>query len=200
MVRVLSLKDEFDRKTTGLVGVRIEGVEYWDIHNFSDELREWDYGDWHHAVMGVELKTSAGPVAVVWTNTFYLYGVELFRESITKLLVLSDDGPECWTVTDHPEWRSRTGQQILAVDTHWERLVFGPARHSDGRMGEGRTVDLLVGLRLDFAAGPVWFVAGIPTEEGGVFVPVDEIMVVFTSDAMLRLGFPAGSFSGTPTP
>ncbi|MCF4123217.1 hypothetical protein L1785_19795 [Antribacter sp. KLBMP9083] len=197
----VSVRGEFDRKTTGLVGVRIDLVDYWDIHNFSDEPREWDYGDWHHAAMGVELKTSAGPVSVIWTDTFYPYGVEVFSEPITKFLAMSDDGPERWTVTDHPEWRSRMGQQVLAVDTHWERLELGPARYSNGRIAEAaRTLELPAALRFDFAAGPVWFVAGIPTEAGGVFIPGDEIMVVFTSEAMLRLGFPAGSFTGTPTP
>lgn len=120
---------------------------------------------------------------------------------LRNFLVLSDDGPECWAVTDHPEWGSRAGQQVLAVDTYWERLEVGAARSADGREGEpARTVELPVALRLDFAAGPVWFVAGIPTEEGGVVIPGDEIMVVFTSEAMLRFGFPAGSFTAVPTP
>ena len=194
------MRDDFDRKTAGLVGIRVEDVAYWDIHNFSDEPREWDYGDWHHAVMGVELETSAGPVSVLWTDTFHPYGVEVFSEPITNFLVLSDEGPERWMVTGSPEWRSRIGHPILAVDTYWERLELGSARYSTGRMAApAETVELPVALRLDFAAGPVWFVVGIPTDDGGVFVPGDEIMVVFTSEAMLRVGFPAGSFTEAPT-
>jgi hypothetical protein len=79
---------------------------------------------------------------------------------------MGDEGPECWTVTDRPEWKLRTGHQILAVAAYWERLELGPARTSDGRIAEpARTVEVPVALRLDFAAGPVWLVAGIPTEK-----------------------------------
>lgn len=188
-------RDEFDRKTSELTGARLHHVEYWDVHNFGDTSREWDYGDWHHAVMGVQLKTHTGPVSVLWTNTFHSYGVEVFSEPITTFLALSDDGPECWTVTDHPEWKLRTGHQVLAVDTYWDQLELGPARTFDGRIVEpARTVEVPVAIRLDFAAGPVWFVAGIP-KEGGAFLGGDEVMVVFTSEAMLRLGFPVGSFA-----
>ncbi len=135
-----------------------------------------------------------------WANTFHPYGVEVFSEPITNFLVLSDEGPERWTVTGSPEWRSRIGHPILAADTHWERLDFGSARDSTGRIvAPAETFELPVALRLDFAVGPVWFVVGIPTDDGGVFIPGDEIMVVFTSEAMLRLGFPAGSFTEVPT-
>jgi hypothetical protein len=51
-------------------------------------------------------------------------------------------------------------------------------------------------MRIDFAAGPVWIVAGIPQapEMQQVFVPGDEIMVVFTADRMRRIGFPDSDF------
>lgn len=51
-------------------------------------------------------------------------------------------------------------------------------------------------LRIDFAAGPVWMVAGIPREPElqAVFVPGDEIMVVFTADRMRQIGFPDSGF------
>ncbi|MBF0688134.1 MAG: hypothetical protein IR158_10295 [Cellulomonas sp.] len=183
-----------------MVGVVVEGVEYWDIHNFSDEPREWDYGDWHHAVLGVDLTTSSGPVAVTWTNTFDTYGVEVFPEPMTRFLVSGDDdaGPERWAVTPHPEWTTRAGQPVSAVDTFWDRWEYGPARYSDGRIAEpARTVEVPVAIRLEFASGPVWFVAGMPVEDGKTFVGGDEIMVVFTSETMLRLGFPADEFTAT---
>jgi hypothetical protein len=46
-------------------------------------------------------------------------------------------------------------------------------------------------LRLDFAAGPVWFVAGIPQlpDPQRVFIPGDEIMVVFSQQKMHDMGF-----------
>ncbi|SEE21297.1 hypothetical protein [Jiangella alba] len=189
----MSVRNDYDRKTAGLAGVRVEGVEYWDMRDV--EPREWDHGDWHHAVMGVELTTDAGPVSVVCTNTFHPYGVEIFDEPLSKLVVRGDDGPGNWTVTDHPAWRSRTDQPILAAGTFWERLGFGPGRYSDGSIATpARTVEVPVALRLDFAAGPLWFVAGNPSETGEVFIPGDEIMVVFTPEEMLRIGFPAVAF------
>ena len=56
--------------------MQIEAIKYRDIHNSSDEPREWDHGDWHHAVMGVGLTTSTEPVSVLWSkNAFHEYGV-----------------------------------------------------------------------------------------------------------------------------
>jgi hypothetical protein len=51
-------------------------------------------------------------------------------------------------------------------------------------------------LRVDFAAGPVWVVAGIPQppEMREVFIPGDEIMVVFLAERMRQIGFPDGGF------
>ena len=49
----------------------------WDVHNYSDLERTWDYGDWHHAAMGVDVITDHGPTSVMWTDTFHSYGVEL---------------------------------------------------------------------------------------------------------------------------
>jgi hypothetical protein len=84
----------FEAKVQSLVGRRIVAVDYWDIHNFGSEPAVWDYDDWHHAVMGVQLTTDTGPVTVTWTNTFYPYGAEVFDDPIERHLVLSETGPE----------------------------------------------------------------------------------------------------------
>ena len=57
-------------------------------------------------------------------------------------------------------------------------------------------MDVPVALRIDFAAGPVWMVTGIPRypEMREVSVPGDEIMVVFTADRMRQIGFPDSEF------
>ncbi|SDS12754.1 hypothetical protein [Jiangella sp. DSM 45060] len=134
------------------------------------------------------------------TNTFHPYGVEIFDEPMSKLVVRGDDGPRSLRVTDHPAWRSRADQPVLAAGAFWERLELGPARYADGSIaGPARAVEVPVALRLDFAAGPLWFVGGNPSERGEVFIPGDEIMVVFTPEVMLRIGFPAGAFGGPPT-
>ena len=56
------LQRRYLKQTSALAGRRIRGVTYWDVYNYSDEPRSWDFGDWHHAVMGVELLTDQGPV------------------------------------------------------------------------------------------------------------------------------------------
>ena len=58
-------------------------------------------------------------------------------------------------------------------------------------------VGVPVALRFDFEVGPVWFVAGIPAwpDMREVFIPGDEIMIVFTGRRMVELGFPAGRFT-----
>ncbi|GAB2679239.1 hypothetical protein GCM10009743_64290 [Kribbella swartbergensis] len=50
----------FDRKVHALEGLRIRAVDYWDIHTYGPKPARWDYSDWHHAVMGVQLSTDAG--------------------------------------------------------------------------------------------------------------------------------------------
>lgn len=191
---------EYEQKTAALVGQIVLDVAYWDIHNFGDQPRTWDYGDWHHAVMGVELVTATGPVSVVWTDTFFPYGVEVFHGPISDHLLLGPEGPEGWAVGSHPLWRSREGSPVLAATTVWERIEVGAAvRLSDNvQVAEPRAYDVPVGLRLDFAAGPVWMVAGMPQwpDVEKVFVPGDEIMVVFSAERMRKIGFPETAFTG----
>jgi hypothetical protein len=191
----------FERALAGLVGHRVTGVAYWDIHRFDDEPATWDYGQWHHAVMGVELATEAGPWTVTWTDTFFPYGVEVLPEPIERQLAPGPAGPRGWAVGDHPYWRTRAGQPVRSAQSFWERIELGPARRSDGTvMAAAEHVDVPVGVRLDFDAGPVWFVAGIPEypQMDRVFIPGDEIMVVFSSAQMRSIGFPDGEFIHPP--
>ena len=187
-------RTEFERRVAGLVNRRITAVQYWDIHNYADEPRAWDHGDWHHAVMGVDLLTDAGPRSITWDNTFYCYGVELFEEPIANHLRLRPDGPESWSVGDHQLWAAHLGQPIRATSTYWQRLDIGVGRRPDGSVATpATTVDVPVALRLDFPAGAVWFVAAQPIGVG-VYVGGDEIMVVFTADKMRAIGFDDDDF------
>lgn len=56
--------------------------------------------------------------------------------------------------------------------------------------------------RLDFAPGPVWMVVAMPNgpEAETAFVPADEIMVVFSSDRMRKIGFPETGFLNPADP
>ena len=73
-----------------------------------------------------------------------------------------------------------------------EQLAVGLAPAGSARVADSYTVDVPVALRIDFAAGPAWMVAGIPKapEMQEVFVPGDEIMVVFSAERMRQIGFP----------
>ena len=196
----MELQQRYLRKTDALVGCRICSVTYWDVYNYSDEPRSWDFGDWHHAVMGVELLTDQGPVTVIWTDTFFPYGVEAFPESISRHLFLGEYGPQGWPVSDNLYWRERSGSPITSVSTFWETIHVGPGICGGVVVSEAETHEVPVALRLDFAAGPVWMVAGIPQWPNveSVFIPGDEILVVFSSARMRKIGFQKRTSSVMP--
>lgn len=187
----------YESKTAQLVGRHLRDVWYFDVRSGSpqDNPRVWDYGDWHHAVMGVFMATDEGPVSVTWEATFYPYGVEVHHSPMSEHLVLNEDGPEGWSATHHDLWRGRLNWPIRAAGTYWETITFS----------DNTSHDVPVAMRLDFDAGPVWVVAAMPdlldpSDAGKVFVMGDELMVVFTADRMKRIGFPAQhSFVSSPT-
>jgi hypothetical protein len=159
----------------------------------------WDYGDWHHAVMGVQLTTDLGPATVTWTNTFFPYGIEVFHEPITDHLGQGEEGPERVGPDAHhtSPWAAHLGSPIRGTAFHWERLEMGPSRRPDGTVaGPGYAVDVPIALRVDFHTGTVWFVAGVPKspEMHRVFIPGDEIMVVFSAEKMREMGFDGNAF------
>jgi hypothetical protein len=185
-----------EMRAAALDGRRILRVRYWDVHNLADDLPRWDYGDWHRAVMGVDLLTDAGPSCVLWTDTFYPYGVEVLPTPAADHVVSGEDGPWARDVSESDRWQPRLGTPVREVQTFWEHLTLFPADASGVQIASVREVDVPVALRVDFAAGPVWMVAGIPQqpEMREAFIPGDEIMVVFTSDRMRQIGFPDSDF------
>jgi hypothetical protein len=182
----------FEGKVRTLEGLRIQAVDYWDIHNFGPEPARWDYRDWHHAVMGVQLATNAGPVTVTWTNTFHPYGVEVFADPIERHLVLGETGPERVGPDGESHWTRFLDIPVLRAMTWWDRIELGPATLTSGEVVEpARAVDVPTALRLAFNAGPVWFTAAIPQPPSmeGVFIPGDEIMIVFSAAKMRDMGY-----------
>ena len=188
----------FEEQGVGaLLGRRVQEISYWDVHNFTAQPRPWDYGDWHHAVMGIEIMTDAGPACVVWSSRFYPHGLEVFPTPIADEIGSGPEGPDGWTVTDHPRWQARKIGRVENVNFFWQRFTVGPARRWSGEIvGEAQVYDVPIGLRLDFSAGPLWMVAAIPpgSDDDHAFVGGDEILLVFTAERMAKLGFPAGSF------
>ena len=130
----------FYSKAAALVGRRVLEVRYWDVHNFSDEPNTWDYGDWHHAVMGVEV----------------------FPAPVSEHILDGESGPESWDASGSDRWRPRLNSLVAGVQTFWEHITVGPGHIGDVRVLDPYEVDVPVALRIDFAAGPVWMVAGIP--------------------------------------
>jgi hypothetical protein len=64
-------------------------------------------------------------------------------------------------------------------------------------VGHEYTVDVPTALRLDFEPGPIWFVAAIPQlPRDDVFIPGDEIMVVFAGSKMKQMGYTDAAFVG----
>ena len=90
----------------------------------------------------------------------------------------------------------RSGSPVANAQTLWEPFTIGPALVGNTRVSDPYAVNVPIALRIDFAAGSVWMVAGIPQapEMREVFVPGDEIMVVFTDERMRRIGFPDSEF------
>jgi hypothetical protein len=182
---------EFDAKVTCVKGRRLLSVDYWDILEPADA--EWDYGDWHHAVMGVQLGTDQGPVTVIWTAAFFAYGVEVFLGPISEQFI-TDGGPHRVgpDINVESPWRNRIGSLVSGTAVHWTHVEVGPAVRSDGEIvGSAYAVDVPTVLRLDLTVGPVWFVAAMPQGPSmqDVVVMADEIMVVFSAEKMRSLGF-----------
>jgi len=187
-----SQRARFDAKVQALVGLIPQAVDYWDVHNFGDEPARWDYGNWHHAVMGIQLTTDRGPITITWTNTFHPYGIEVFPDPIERHLLLGDYGPQPIGPDSVSRWSAYLGTPIRGAAVSWDLLEIGPARLADGTIVEpAREVDVPTVLRLDFDTGSVWLVAAIPQppDMRKVFSPGDEIMVVFTREALAELGF-----------
>ena len=185
-------REAFASKVHALEGLRIHAVDYWDIHNFAPEPARWDYGDWHHAVMGAQLSTDAGPVTVTWTNTFHPYGVEVFADPIERHLVLGEAAPERIGPDAPSRWAPFLGSPIRKAMIWWEQIGIGPSRLQSGEVvAPARVVDVPTAIRLDFDAGHVWFAAAMPQSPSmkGVFIPGDEIMVVFPSEKLRAIGF-----------
>jgi hypothetical protein len=117
---------QYDSKAAALVGRRVVEARYWDVHNFADEPSTWDYHDWHRAVMGVELRTDRGPSCVLWTSTFFPYGVEVFQTPMSEHIFTGEEGPESWDVSESGRWRDRLNSPVANVQTFWEPRLTAP--------------------------------------------------------------------------
>jgi hypothetical protein len=89
-------------------------------------------------------------------------------------------------------WTPLVNSPIVDAITSWDRLEIGPSIRADGLVvAPARSVRLPTALRVDFEAGSAWFVAAIPQLPAmeSVFIPGDEIMVVFSAERMRSMGY-----------
>ena len=112
------VRADFDRRVGSLRGRRVLSVGYWDLSGMGLDT-EWDFGDWHHAVMGVQLTTDAGPVTVTWTSTFYPYGVEVFLQPIDRHV--DQDRTQRVGPSADSRWTAMLGQPVRDARVSWER-------------------------------------------------------------------------------
>lgn len=175
-------------ESTRCGGRRVLSVGYWDLHSVGPDP-EWDFGDWHHAVMGVQLTTDSGPVTVTWTATFYPYGVDVLLEPIAHYL--QEDGSQRVGPGADSRWKALLGQPVSDATVWWDSITIGPTMRANGEaVGPPYGVGVPTALRL-VDGGPVWFVAGIPQfpDPDRVFTPGDEIVVVLAASKMRQMGY-----------
>lgn len=177
-------RSEVDATIAGLVGRRIDSIAYWGLPPFDDGVLEpWDHGMWHHAVMGVEFGTDRGPVSLLGTDTFWLRSVEPFLSPAAELL-----SEECIRrdVTAVERWAIAREGPIRAATIRWERF-----RPETPWPSSEPPYDVPVGFRLDFDSGSVWMVPLVPMspDKSDVFLPGDELMVVFDPARLREIGF-----------
>ncbi|MFG1673247.1 hypothetical protein [Micromonospora sp. NPDC049282] len=190
------VRASFDRRVNSLRRRRVLSVDYWDLHGVGPEP-DWDFGDCHHAVMGAQLTTDAGPVTVTWTATFYPYGVEVFLEPITRHL--DEDGTQRVEPGADSRWKALLEQPVREARVSWDRFTIGPTMRLNGEViSPPYDVVVPTALRLDFDGGPVWFVACTPQfqKPDDVFIPGDEIVVVFAASKMRQIGYSDPTFTG----
>lgn len=134
--------------------------------------------------VGVEFETDRGPVSLTWTDTFWPYGIEAIPEPLSPRIHV---GGEQWDVSSAPPWGAILESPIRAASTYWETFTIQGA----GR-NQPSAFEVPLGIQLDFDGGSAWAIAAIPQEPDmrDVFVPGDEIMVVFSKDRLRQFGFP----------
>jgi hypothetical protein len=165
-------------------GRRISQVRYYGLYLLSETAADWDFGDWHHPLMGVELVLEPeDPYSVIWSSTFAQYDLGIFHSPMTRhhVGVGEPEGPPVHEVSRHPSWARLLAGPLLDVELLW-------LEHLD------RSVRAPVAARLEFSAGNAWLVAAQPMTPGhdaNFWVGSDEVIVTFADEFIsARLGLP----------
>jgi hypothetical protein len=164
-----------------LSGKRITRVEYF---GFSEDVRQpadWDFGEWHEPIMGLQIAEVGGPVySVVWGHAFGNFNIELVPAPISTQLrdVGEPDGPKIWNVTDHPRWASLIADPLLQARLVWLR---------DATDQPGRAP---IAICLWFPKGRVWIAAAErdASPPSKHWIGANEVMVIFSAGLADKLG------------
>jgi hypothetical protein len=167
---------EYEAVAGQLVGRRIGKATYYGLHDYNERTEDWDYGDWHHPVMGVELTMMDAEVySAVWGSSFTHYGLEIFPSPMSAHLrnVGEPDGPPRWDVTTHPRWVNLARRPIVGAQILWDEAI-----------GDLGPVQCPTAVRLDFSTGSAWLIAAAPVWPGpeSFWVGSDEVIVGFSKD------------------
>jgi hypothetical protein len=80
---------------------------------------------------------------VVWTGTFFPYGVEVFHEPMSKLVSGgSEHGLVSRPASESSRWRDKLGSPVVDVQTFWERFTISPGHLSSVRIADPCVVDV----------------------------------------------------------
>lgn len=172
-----------------VVGKRISRVLYYGLSYEAGEEMDWDFGEWHWPVHGVELTMDDGTTySALWGEAFGHFDLEVLPEPMSiRLRGAGDsDGPRVWEVTDHPSWAAHVGDRVTAA-----RIVWMPGEPSDEQPWEERQAP--IALQLSFSTGEVWVVAAEPMDlrpPDRFYLGQNEVIVVFTPEFAAHIGLP----------
>lgn len=186
------IRDAYIARTRTLIGQTVEAVRYVQLGTSDVADTPWDFEDWHHAEVGVDLATSLGKTCITWTDAFYPYGVDVFPATAMARLLVPESEVTTVDASSAPPWQERLGVQIMDLDICWDTLSIGPATSTTTgeTVAPAYDVDVPTGIRLDTAAGPIWFIAASPQwpDMQSFFIPGDEIVVTFTDHRAMSMG------------
>jgi hypothetical protein len=161
-------------------GRRVIQVSYYGLYLQSEDPTAWDFGEWHHPLMGVELILEPDePYSIVWGSTFFKHDLEVFRDPMTKhhIGIGEPEGPPVHDVSGHHAWAPLLAEPLIDVQVIWLE------DHPD------QTARIPVAVRLHFPAGDAWLVAAVPLSPDpnpDFLVTGDEVIVAFAADFLPR--------------
>ena len=167
---------------SALVGRRLAAVSYIGLNYAAADI-EWDFDQWHHPEVGVELLTDDGEkFCVTWGASVTQFNLVVDRGGIGRHWLPAARGFERrWDVTNSDRWSELVGEEV-----------------SDSRLiSLASTPQAPVALHVVAGGHDAWFVAAMPRVGSSLELRLDrvslvehgedEVVVVFTQRLFERL-------------